>query len=47
MTTNDAIAERLATFDGVMVGRAAYHHPWDLVEWDARFLASAVVGSAA
>jgi tRNA-dihydrouridine synthase A len=23
---------------GVMVGREAYHHPWLLAEWDARFL---------
>jgi len=38
VASNDAIAGRLATFAGVMVGRAAYHHPWDLAEWDARFL---------
>ena len=37
VATNDAIANRLEAFDGVMVGRAAYHQPWDLVEWDARF----------
>jgi tRNA-dihydrouridine synthase A len=38
VTNNDAVASHLAEVDGVMVGRAAYHHPWDLVEWDARFL---------
>jgi len=37
VTTNEAIAAGLETFAGVMVGRAAYHHPWDLVDWDARF----------
>ena len=41
VTTNDAIASRLEAFDGVMVGRAAYHQPWDLVEWDARFFGGA------
>jgi tRNA-dihydrouridine synthase A len=34
---NATIARHLEQVDGVMVGRAAYHHPWDLVEWDARF----------
>jgi len=37
---NDAIAAQLADVDGVMVGRSAYHHPWDLVDWDARFFAA-------
>jgi tRNA-dihydrouridine synthase A len=37
VAANEAIASQLDVFDGVMVGRAAYHHPWDLVEWDARF----------
>jgi tRNA-dihydrouridine synthase A len=31
------IAAHLGVVDGVMVGRAAYHQPWDLVEWDERF----------
>ncbi|HEY2560907.1 MAG TPA: tRNA dihydrouridine(20/20a) synthase DusA [Caldimonas sp.] len=35
---SDAVAAHLAEIDGVMVGRAAYHHPWELIEWDARFL---------
>jgi tRNA-dihydrouridine synthase A len=35
---DDAIAGQLAQVDGVMVGRDAYHHPWTLSGWDARFL---------
>ncbi|WP_082367998.1 tRNA dihydrouridine(20/20a) synthase DusA [Piscinibacter sakaiensis] len=31
------IAGHLATLDGVMVGRAAYHDPWSMAGWDARF----------
>ena len=34
---NEAIAGHLERVDGVMVGRSAYHHPWNLVEWDERF----------
>ena len=37
VSTADEIAAHLGVVDGVMVGRAAYHHPWDLVEWDERF----------
>lgn len=36
--SNDGIAEQLRHVDGVMVGRAAYHDPWLLSEWDHRFL---------
>ncbi len=38
--TADEIAAHLGVVDGVMVGRAAYHHPWDLVDWDERFFAA-------
>jgi tRNA-dihydrouridine synthase A len=38
---NDAIASHLGAVDGVMIGRSAYHQPWDLAEWDARFFAAA------
>ncbi|MEO5845001.1 MAG: tRNA dihydrouridine(20/20a) synthase DusA [Caldimonas sp.] len=37
---NEEIESHLGTVDGVMVGRAAYHQPWDLAEWDARFFAA-------
>jgi tRNA-dihydrouridine synthase A len=33
-----AIATHLREVDGVMVGREAYHHPWTMAQWDARFL---------
>lgn len=32
--THDAIAGELEHVDGVMIGRAAYHHPWLLAEAD-------------
>jgi len=32
----DAIDRHLAALDGVMIGRAAYHNPWLLTEFDAR-----------
>ena len=35
--TDDQIAEHLAHVDGVMLGRHAYHEPWALAGWDARF----------
>ena len=31
------IAEQLEAVDGVMVGRLAYHEPWAMADWDARF----------
>ncbi|MEO6363597.1 MAG: tRNA dihydrouridine(20/20a) synthase DusA [Caldimonas sp.] len=40
---NDAVAAALAGHDGVMVGRAAYHDPYPLAEWDARFFAAPAV----
>ena len=38
VTTSEQIAGHLATFDGAMIGREAYHRPWNLVQWDALFL---------
>jgi len=37
LKTAEALAEQLAHVDGVMVGREAYHHPWSMAGWDARF----------
>ncbi|HEX2013317.1 MAG TPA: tRNA dihydrouridine(20/20a) synthase DusA [Roseateles sp.] len=31
------IAEQLQHVDGVMVGRQAYHEPWQMAGWDAQF----------
>ena len=41
VTTDEQIAEHLRHVDGVMLGREAYHHPWMMSGWDARFLSSA------
>ena len=39
--TNDAqIAEQLLHVDGVMIGREAYHQPWQMADWDRRFFES-------
>jgi tRNA-dihydrouridine synthase A len=35
--TPDEIAAHLLHVDGVMVGRQAYHEPWSMAGWDARF----------
>ena len=35
--TDDDIAQHLLQVDGVMVGRLAYHEPWAMSGWDARF----------
>ncbi len=39
--TNEEIATHLSHVDGVMVGRQAYHEPWLMADWDARFLGDA------
>ena len=41
VSSNEQIAAHLAHVDGVMLGRAAYHHPWLMSEWDARFFGDA------
>lgn len=37
ITTDDVVAQQLEELDGVMIGREAYHHPWWLASWDARY----------
>ena len=37
ITTSEQVAGHLAHLDGVMLGRAAYHTPWLLSEWDQAF----------
>ena len=44
--SGDDIDAHLAGVDGVMVGRAAYHQPWDLAGWDARFFAAPTVATS-
>jgi len=34
---DDEIAAQLQQVDGVMVGRQAYHEPWQMAGWDERF----------
>ena len=41
VTTDEQIAAHLQHVDGVMLGREAYHHPWMMTQWDARFLGGA------
>ncbi len=40
LRTLDEMQAALQHADGVMVGRAAYHDPWMLAQWDFRFFAS-------
>ena len=35
--STDAMQAQLQDADGVMLGRAAYHDPWRLTDWDATF----------
>ncbi len=41
ITHNYQIEHHLAHVDGVMLGREAYHNPWLMADWDARFLGGA------
>lgn len=40
VTSYEQIHHHLAHVDGVMLGREAYHNPWSLSQWDARFFAT-------
>jgi tRNA-dihydrouridine synthase A len=37
ITRDEQIASQLEHLDGVMIGREAYHNPWLMTQWDARF----------
>jgi tRNA-dihydrouridine synthase A len=39
--TDDEIALHLQHVDGVMIGRQAYHEPWQMAGWDERFFGEA------
>ncbi|RRD57144.1 tRNA dihydrouridine(20/20a) synthase DusA [Comamonadaceae bacterium OH2545_COT-014] len=41
VTSAAQITEHLRHVDGVMLGREAYHHPWQMSAWDADFLGGA------
>jgi len=41
ITSAAQIEQQLQHVDGVMVGREAYHNPWLMADWDARFLGGA------
>ena len=43
LKTNAQIDDQLASLDGVMLGREAYHQPWLMVDWDARYFGAAPV----
>jgi len=40
--TDDEIATHLQHVDGVMIGREAYHNPYSMAAWDARFYGDAM-----
>lgn len=41
ITSSEQVLQHLAHVDGVMVGRAAYHNPWWLAQWDEQFFRGA------
>jgi tRNA-dihydrouridine synthase A len=42
--TNEQIEQQLEFVDGVMLGREAYHQPWLMADWDARFFRQPAAG---
>jgi tRNA-dihydrouridine synthase A len=46
ITTQPQIAEQLVHVDGVMVGRAAYHDPWLMSDWDSVFFGAPALEQA-
>ena len=43
IATTEQIDHHLQQLDGVMVGRAAYHNPWLMHDWDAKLVPGAAV----
>ena len=41
--SDEGMAEHLQAVDGVMIGRRAYHDPWAMASWDARFFGAPAV----
>jgi len=41
VTSTEQVLDHLKEVDGVMIGRAAYHDPWWLNQWDSAFFADA------
>jgi tRNA-dihydrouridine synthase A len=37
LATSEQVAQELGHVDGAMIGRAAYHNPWWLAQWDEEF----------
>ncbi len=37
LTTDEQVSRELRLLDGAMIGREAYHNPWWLASWDARY----------
>jgi tRNA-dihydrouridine synthase A len=46
ISSDAQIAEHLASVDGVMVGRHAYHEPWAMAGWDTTFFGEAAPAAA-
>lgn len=46
VTGDEQIAAHLDRVDGVMIGRHAYHEPFSMAGWDARFLGAAAAPSS-
>jgi tRNA-dihydrouridine synthase A len=42
LNSDEEMAAQLQHLDGVMIGRRAYHDPWAMAGWDARFFGDAV-----
>jgi tRNA-dihydrouridine synthase A len=40
IATQEDMQRHLAHVDGVMMGRSAYQHPWNMASWDAAFFAT-------